>query len=72
LTLARAPSLPADLIGGSTLLCALPTPQSGPAGGYGFPPRVVPVGHRIGPPKFPMVLSARAVSFHPGEFGRCV
>ena len=30
------------------------------------------VWHNEGPPKFPVALSARAVSFHPGESGRCI
>ena len=36
----RVPSLPADLIGRSTLLRTHPTPRSSPSNGYVFPPRV--------------------------------
>jgi len=55
----------------SSLLWPHPTSDSGPGVGYGFPTSSWPDGLPIGPPKFLLSLSTRAVSYHPGEQDGC-
>src|SRR5258706_6928685 len=62
------------VIGTSQLLRTFPTPRHNARESYGFLSRVaraLRLSSYIGPPKFLTVLSARAVSFHPGESNPC-
>jgi len=57
------------------VLWAYPTPQHRASGDYLFSPSAAAALRHsgdAGPPKFPVFLSARAVSFHPGESDPCI